>query len=204
MSYLQLAENDPYNRLAEGNPLKNYIFIPAGMLGMTSDTYVREDFFDGLNADDYKKTITMLAPYQNTGMNGILDTAVSFIPGVGPVAAGGLNIAKKLIAKRQERVAAGTAKPLFKAGGKISNLIGKLKGMKGQAATDENTAMTKKAGPFDIEASGNIGGTQFNVQAGDDETKQSFFQKYKTPLLIGGGVLVAGGLYLALRKKKRR
>ena len=120
MSYLQLAENDPYNKLAEGNPLKNYIFIPAGMLGMSSDTYVREDFFDGLNADDYQKTITMLAPYQNQGL--------SFIPGIGAIAGVGLNVAKNLIAKRQERVAAGTAKPLFKAGGKLSNLVGKLKG----------------------------------------------------------------------------
>ena len=203
MSYLQLAENDPYNRLAEGNPLKNYIFIPAGMLGMSSDTYVREDFFDGLNADDYKKTITMLAPYQNTGMNGILDTAVSFIPGVGPVAAGGLNIAKKLIAKRQERVAAGTAKPLFKAGGKISNLIGKLKGMKNQAASDQNT-MPTKGEPIQPEPQTKDFPIAGNLQFGNPPQEESFFQKYKTPLLIGGGVLVAGGLYLALRKKKRR
>ena len=195
MSYLQLAENDPYNRLAEGNPLKNYIFIPAGMLGMQSDTYVREDFFDGLSADEYQKTITMLAPYQNQGLSAI-----------GAIAGIGLNVAKKLIANRQARVAAGTAKPLFKAGGKLSNLVGKLKGMKAQAATDQNAAVApiEKNQPFDIQASGNVGGTQFNVQAGDEEQKESFIKKYKTPLLIGGGLLVAGGLFLALRKKKRR
>ena len=195
MSYLQLAENDPYNRLAEGNPLKNYIFIPAGMLGMQSDTYVREDFFDGLSADEYQKTITMLAPYQNQGLSAI-----------GAIAGIGLNVAKKLIANRQARVAAGTAKPLFKAGGKLSNLVGKLKGMKAQAATDQNAAVApiEKNQPFDIQASGNVGGTQFNVQAGDEEQKESFIKKYKTPLLIGGGLLVAGGLFLALRKKRRR
>ena len=193
MSYLQLAENDPYNRLAEGNPLKNYIFIPAGMLGMQSDTYVREDFFDGLSADEYQKTITMLAPYQNQGLSAI-----------GAIAGIGLNVAKKLIANRQARVAAGTAKPLFKAGGKLSNLVGKLKGMKAQAATDQNAAVApiEKNQPFDIQASGNVGGTEFNVQAGEE--KESFIKKYKTPLLIGGGLLVAGGLFLALRKKKRR
>lgn len=195
MSYLQLAENDPYNKLAEGNPLKNYIFIPAGMLGMSSDTYVREDFFDGLNAEDYQKTISMLAPYQNQGL--------SFIPGIGAIAGTGLNIAKNLIAKRAERVAAGTAKPLFKAGGKISNLIGKLKGLKAQAATDQNTMPTKgepiqpEQQPKDFPIAGNL-------QFGNPPQEESFFKKYKTPLLIGGGVLVAGGLYLALRKKKRR
>jgi LPXTG-motif cell wall-anchored protein len=192
MSYLQLAENDPYNRLAEGNPLNNYIFIPAGMLGMQSDTYVREDFFDGLSADEYQKTITMLAPYQNQGLSAI-----------GAIAGIGLNVAKKLIQKRQERVAAGTAKPLFKAGGKLSNLVGKLKGMKAQAATDQNAGggeMEKKA--FDINASGNVAGTEFEIKAGEE--KESFLQKYKTPLLIGGGLLVIGGAFLLLRKKKRR
>jgi LPXTG-motif cell wall-anchored protein len=192
MSYLQLAENDAYNKLAEGNPLNNYIFIPAGMLGMQSDTYVREDFFDGLSADEYQKTITMLAPYQNQGLSAI-----------GAIAGIGLNVAKKLIQKRQERVAAGTAKPLFKAGGKLSNLVGKLKGMKAQAATDQNAGggeMEKKA--FDINASGNVAGTEFEIKAGEE--KESFLQKYKTPLLIGGGLLVVGGAFLLLRKKKRR
>ena len=33
-------------------------------------------------------------------------------------------------------------------------------------------------------------------------TEESFFSKYKTPLLIGGGLILAGGLFLALRKKK--
>ena len=32
-------------------------------------------------------------------------------------------------------------------------------------------------------------------------TQPTFFEQYKTPLLIGGAVLVAGGLYLATRKK---
>jgi len=30
-----------------------------------------------------------------------------------------------------------------------------------------------------------------------------FVKKYKLPLIIGGGVLLAGGIYLATRKKKR-
>lgn len=194
MSYLQLAENDPYNRLAEGNPLKNYIFIPAGMLGMTSDTYVREDFFDGLAPDEYQKVITALAPYQNTGLS-VLPIAA---------ASAGIKVIGNLIKRRQERVAAGTAKPLFKKGGKISNFIEKLKAAKAASATDTNADMPtgKKGDPFDVSASVDVGGT--NVDISTSGGKESFFKKYKTPLLIGGGVLVAGGLYLALRKKKRR
>jgi hypothetical protein len=197
MSYLQLAEDNPYNKLAEGNPLKNYIFIPAGMLGMQSDTYVREDFFDGLSADEYQKVITSLAPYQNTGL--------SFI-GIGAIASTGLKVAGGLLKRRQERVAAGTAKPLFKTGGKISNLIGKLKSAKAASATDTNADMptaTTARTPFDVNASVDVGGTNVDIATSGGQP-ESFFKKYKTPLIIGGGVLLAGGLFLALRKKKRR
>jgi len=34
------------------------------------------------------------------------------------------------------------------------------------------------------------------------EEKQSFFKKYRTPILIGGGVLLVGAAFLLLRKKK--
>jgi LPXTG-motif cell wall-anchored protein len=53
-----------------------------------------------------------------------------------------------------------------------------------------------------VQASGNIGGTEFNVTAGEE--KESFIKKYKTPLLIGGGLLLVGGAFLLLRKKRRR
>ena len=35
------------------------------------------------------------------------------------------------------------------------------------------------------------------------EEKQSFYKKYKMPILIGGGVLLVGAAILLLRKKKR-
>lgn len=199
MAYLQLAEN-PYNRLAEEPVMTKYIFIPAGMFGQIKDTYVREDFFDDLPLEEYKKVIATLAPYQNTGLHGILDTAVSFIPGVGPVASKGLQIASKLLKKRQERVAAGTAKPIFKQGGLVDRIKEKLQGAKA-AQTD----MTQKApNPIDIQASGSIGGTTFNVgtQTGQPET---FWTKYKKPILIGGGVLAVGTIaYMVLHKEKRK
>lgn len=192
MSYLQLAEGNPYNRLAEGNPLANYIFIPAGMLGMQSDTYVRQDFFDSLSDSDYKAVITKLAPYQNTGLS-VLPIAA---------ASAGLKVVGNLIKKRQERVAAGTAKPLFKQGGKIAGLIGKLKAAKAASTSDQNADL-KTTQPFDVQTSGTIGGVDFTAGAGSAEPKESFFTKYKTPLLIGGGLVLAGSLVIALRKKKR-
>jgi len=39
-------------------------------------------------------------------------------------------------------------------------------------------------------------------RTGAPAEEQSFYSKYKTPLLIGGGLILAGGLFLALRKKK--
>jgi hypothetical protein len=193
MAYLQLAEDNPYNRLAEGNPLKNYIFIPAGMFGMTSDQYVREDFFDDLPAEQYKQVIVTLAPYQNQGMSAI-----------GAIAGIGLNLAKKLVQRRAERVASGTAKPIFKAGGLVDRIKDKLATAKATTATtDVNNVQTKAVAPFNVEGSASIGGTNvdFSTSGG---TKESFFTKYKTPILIGGGLLVVAGGYYLLKGKKRR
>jgi hypothetical protein len=193
MAYLQLAEDNPYNRLAEGNPLKNYIFIPAGMFGMTSDQYVREDFFDDLPAEQYKQVILTLAPYQNQGMSAI-----------GAIAGVGLNLAKNLIKRRAERVASGTAKPIFKAGGIVDRIKGKIQTAKATTATtDVNNVQTKAVAPFNVEGSASIGGTNVDFSTSGGETKQSFFTKYKTPLLIGGGLVLVGGIYLATRKKRR-
>ena len=57
--------------IAETNPMSNYLFIPAGQLGMVEDTYVRTDFFDSLPDAEFNATMTILAPYQNVGMSAI-------------------------------------------------------------------------------------------------------------------------------------
>lgn len=204
MAYLQLAEENPYNRLAEGNPLSKYIFIPAGMFGMTTDNYVREDFFDDLPAEEYKKVIVTLAPYQNTGVNGILSKALSFIPGVGPIASSGVDIAKKLFENRNKRVQEGTAKPIFKSGGLVDRIKSKIQGAKAVTAqTDVNNVAPTSKAPFNIEGSATVGGTNvdFSTSGG---TKESFYKKYKTPILIGGGLLIVAGGYYLLKSKKRR
>jgi len=108
MAFLQLADN--YSMLAQ-NRSENYIFIPAGYAGATKDMNVREDYFDNLSDAEYMAMINELAPFQSQGLSAV---------GIAAVGAGAFNVAKNLINRRKARVAAGTAKPLFKPGGLIS------------------------------------------------------------------------------------
>lgn len=189
MALLQLAES-PYASLAESNVMSSYIFIPAGMFGQTEDTYVREDFFDSLTDQEYQEVITALAPYQNQGMSAIGMAVTAGLKAVAP-------IVKKAVTKRAERVASGQAKPIFKDGGKLAGLkdkvttaINKLK--------DQPTAGTEKKIPVDV--SGSVGGTTFDLTSGQPAAVP-FFTKYKTPLLVGGGLVGAFLLYKAFFKK---
>ena len=189
MALLQLAES-PYSHLAESNVMSNYIFIPAGMFGQVEDTYVREDFFDSLTDQEYQEVITALAPYQNQGMSAVGMVVASGVKAIAP-------IIKKAVDKRAERVASGQAKPIFKDGGKLAGLkdkvttaINKLK--------DQPTAGTEKKVP--VEVTGSVGGTTFDLTTGQP-TEVPFFTKYKTPLLIAGGLTGAFLLYKAFIKK---
>jgi LPXTG-motif cell wall-anchored protein len=51
----------------------------------------------------------------------------------------------------------------------------------------------------DFTITGSPGSLDVSIDNADGE--ESFFQRNKIPLLIGGAVLVAGGIYLATRKK---
>jgi len=189
MALLQLAENS-YNHLAEGSALSNYIFIPAGMFDQTEDTYVREDFFDGLNDAEFQEIITALAPYQNVGMSAVgIATAVT--AGAKALAP----IVKKAVAKRQDRIASGEVKPLFKGNLQFAKLKDKV-----SLALDKvkkGTSDEQKKIPIDI--SGNVGGTSVDFTTGQP-TEVPFFTKYKTPLLIGGGLAGAFLLYKLFKK----
>ena len=197
--FLQLAEgenNGNYQALAE-SPLDNYVFVPAGFLPeFTTDTYLRADYFaNNYDTATANALINALASRQQMS-EGVVETALNFVPGVGPIASKGLSIAKNLIAQRQAKVQAGTAKPIGKPGGFLDKLRQKVQG-----------SQTKKTEipPFDVTA--NIGGAQggisFQPKPTDDQMP-TFWQKYKTPILIGGGALVLiGGIYMFTRKKKR-
>jgi hypothetical protein len=203
--YLQLAEgtNDGnYSALAENaSVLENYVFVPAGFLPeFDKDTYVRADYFNKFDPVTAEALINALMSQQTVGLSVI---------GIGAIAAGGLKLAKGIIEKRKQNVAAGTAKPIFGAGGifkgKPGGIIDKIKGA--AAAAPE---MQTKGGPLDSPIGGSVQLPIGQFQAGftpnttGETTPSTFFGKYKIPLLIGGGLLAVGGIYLATRKKKRR
>jgi hypothetical protein len=200
--YLQLAEgtNDGnYSELAEAdNVLDMYVFIPANFLPeFNKDTYVRADYFNKYDAATAEAILNQLNNMQTVGLS---------VVGVAAVATGGLKFAKTLLDKRKANVQAGTAKPLFKPGGKIANLIAKVK----PAAQQIKAAQEEKKGPIlptePVGATVQLPSGSFNVGFNPAEqpaaAQQTFFQKYKTPLLIGGGLLAVGGIYLLIKRKK--
>ena len=192
--YLQLAEgenNGNYAALAEtGGVMDAYVFIPAGFLPeFDKDTYVRADYFNKFDPTTAEALINALAAQQTVGLSVI---------GVAAVATGGLKLAKSIIDNRKAKVAAGTAKPLFKPGGLFDKIKGAIK-----KDTPAETDQTKKFPNVDINA--NVDGQQFGVtytKPDDQQPQPSFFTKYKTPLLIGGGLLAAAAVYMIVKKKK--
>ena len=191
--FLQLAEgenNGNYAALAEtGGVMDAYVFIPAGFLPeFTKDTYVRADYFEKYDPTTAEALINALAAQQTVGLSVI---------GVAAVATGGLKLAKSIIDNRKAKVAAGTAKPLFKPGGLFDKIKGAVK-----KDTPAETDQTKKFPNVDINA--NVDGQQFGVTytKPDEQAPVSFFTKYKTPLLIGGGLLAAAAVYMIVKKKK--
>jgi hypothetical protein len=192
MGYLQLAEMD-YSMLAE-NPKENYIFIPAGYAGASKDMHVREDYFDNLSDAEYMAMMRELAPYQNQGLSAVgaaLIAGKALATKLGP-------FAKNLIDRRKARVAAGTAKPLFKPGGLISRIGDRIKAKQAGAGNGElmPVQMDPRGGGVQIGGTIDIGGEE-------QPQEQTFFQKNKNLLLIGGAVAAAGIIFLVTRKKRR-
>jgi LPXTG-motif cell wall-anchored protein len=220
--YLQLAEGENdgnYNALAEtGGVMDAYVFIPANFLPeFDKDTYVRADYFNKYDPTTAEAILNALAAQQTVGLSVI---------GAGAIAAAGIKFAKNIIEKRKANVAAGTAKPIFGAGGifkgKPGGILDKIKGGGAQAAAAKDAAAEQAAAAaaaadaaaaaadqqknFGLNIQGQAGGKNFgfnydpNAAAGGQPT---FFQKNKTLLLIGGAVLIGGGIFLATRKKRR-
>jgi len=194
--YLQLAEgenNGNYSALAEnGGVMDMYVFIPAGFLPeFEKDTYVRADYFNKYDPTTAEALINALAAQQTVGLSVVGVAAASTA----------LTLAKKLIENRKAKVEAGTAKPLFKPGGVFDKLKTALK--KETAPTPQQKTMNLPEQP--VGGSVQLPGGQFNVGFTPSEpaaASGTFFQKYKTPLLIGGGLLAAGLVYMAMKKKK--
>jgi hypothetical protein len=190
MAYLQLAENNPYTALAENNPMTNYLFVPAGVLGMLEDTYLRSDFFDSLPNDEFSATMSILAPYQNTGMSAI-GTAVGL----------GSKLIQKIAQNRKDKKEAGIeVKPIFK--GKEGGLIDKIKKAieKNKTKPDATDQQTKSLDLPNIQLDGSINGAELQIGL----NPPTFFTKYKTPLLIAGGLVGAFAIYKLATKKTTR
>jgi hypothetical protein len=231
MGYLQLAENydylqeDDYSQLADNSNsqvMANYIFIPGGLLPNTpEDKYVRLDFFDDLPDAEFLAIMQKLLPYQkNTLSDSVVSNLLGMVPVVGGVLKGSTNLAVGLIKGRKERKQAkaeakksGTEVPkkgifggLFKKKGKNIKTLPKaistaIEQTEQQSAT--NTEMQRSSvglPPFDISTT--IDGQDYSISTQQDDKTQNFFQRYKTPLIIGGGILALGTIYLMTRKKK--
>jgi len=197
--YLQLAEgenNGNYGALAEaGGIMDNYVFIPAGFLPeFDKDTYVRADYFNKFDPTTAEALINALISQQTVGLSAI---------GIAAVASGGLKFAKNIIEKRKEKVAAGTAKPLFKPGGVFDKIKTKIQTKNAPANQEKKITLPTEDTGLTIETGKGSFDVGFKPKP-EQEEQPSFFAKYKTPLLIGAGVLAVGGIYLATRKKKRR
>ena len=217
MGYLQLAENneylqdnseylqDDYEQLADNSAsqiMSNYIFIPGGLLPNTpTDKYVRLDFFDDLPDTEFLAIMQKLLPYQkNTLSDSVVSNLVGMVPGIGGTLKGVTNIVGGLFkgrGKRKEARDKKNAESMTKMKSDLDSVIKK----KQQEKALNSELPTKKSieiPPFDISTT--IAGQDYSVSTAPE--KESFFKKYKTPLLIGGGILALGTIYLITKKKR--
>lgn len=212
MGYLQLAENneylqdqneylqdnseylqDDYSQLADNSPsqvMANYIFIPGGLLPNTpTDKYVRLDFFDNLPETEFLAIMEKLLPYQkNTLSDSVVSNLLGMVPGVGGTLKGATNIVTGLFKGRKERKKAKAEKEAIKTKALTQELI--------------NTELpTKSVSLPPVDISTTIAGTDYSISTAP--VKENFLKKYKTSLLIGGGILLLGGIYLVTKKKRK-
>jgi hypothetical protein len=177
--YLQLAENE------------NMEYIPVETNQGT--ILVRPDL---LNEDG-----TMLAA-KGRGLKiaaKVVGAAGKFIPLPGAAVATG--IASKILDKAgQAKASGGSAIIAGAQAGQAAGIGAKLKGalakFKARGAAPEQVAIpeaiaARTAAPIVMDTE-------------QMQPQQSFFKRYRTPILIGGGLLVAGtAVYLLTKKKKR-
>jgi hypothetical protein len=198
MSYLQLADNGYSHLAARSNEM--YVFIPQGFRGATADSYVREDVFDKMHPEDYDQIMMELLPYQNMGMSELGDRASRKAKRAGKKEAragkkearatkkegrGAAARGERKLKRQESRQAAKTERAQVRAASGGGGFLDKITGAVG--------------GILNKDASIDVGGASVEYDAPSDE---SFMSKYKTPLLIGGGLLAIGAILLLTKKKK--
>lgn len=183
MGYLQLAES-PYSRLAEGVPAKElFVFVPAGFRGAVKDMWIREDAFDGMTDSDYLELMRSLEPFQNAG----LSYGFTQLSGKAERQARRDARKQKKQTKQEVRQAKQQAKIERAKSGKtaLDTIIGGAQNIVGTIFGGGSQAGQEK-----LDVQGTVGGVEFDL--GPEE---SFFQKYQTPLIIGGLALGGYALY---------
>lgn len=171
MSYLQLAENDPYSYLAEPeSAMDMYVFVPQGYRGATKDLYIREDMLDSLPKAAYSQMMYELEPYQPQGLSGKRGDA--------------RRAARD--ARKDKRAAARETRSQRR-----SDMFGKL--------TDTASGLLQKftgGGGSDVPTKGFEGSIEFGAPQ-----EESTLSKFKIPLIIGGVALAGFMVYKFTKKK---
>jgi hypothetical protein len=177
MAYLELAENENYNAIAEGGPMDKYVFVPAGYRGASKDMYIREDLLDNVP----EQIVSELDAFN---VRGLSDKA-------GRQARKAERKAAKQANKTERRAARGerqkSRQEAFKS--VAGTAAGALQGIFG-GATDS------AAGGGDMPPEKDF---TLNV-----DTDQSFWEKNQGWILpVGIGAVVLVGAYFLMGKKKK-
>lgn len=182
MAYLQLAENsNGFNRYLAESPEEFYIFVPNDATG-ESGIWVREDYFDDLPESEWERVMSELADYQPEMMNGIFSRIRE-------------NIAERR-ERRAERKDARQTSRMERIEGRSGGLFGgKLKGFIGSLIPGAGQQM--QPGAMDMQP-----GQTRDLSIQWQDQPQSWAQRNKIPLIIGGVAVAGGIIYLATRKKK--
>lgn len=189
MGYLQLAEEDPYMHLAEvpAQNMKYYVFIPEGYRGASKDMYIREDVLDDLPPATYAQIMNELDAYQNKGLSASKDERKARRAGREERKSTRANAGKTRQEARTER-----QRLRSEAKGKKDG-----SGFKGILDTVAGTARDI-FGKGNVEVDAGSGGFSVDV---DTQPQESFFSKYKLPIILGGAAVIGGAIFLITRKK---
>jgi len=207
MSYLQLADNGTSTKVMD-----NYIFVPAGFDGALKDSYVREDVFDDMDPIAFEEMMQALEPFQGEMLSGWFDKESRAArrkarqerrekrrkARAERVKARRDNRADRREKRREYRLKRQKAR--IDSGGGLGNIVNKITGAATSIFGKGDAPLMPQGGNFPAQQTRG-GGIEFDASIGYGKDDESFFTKYKTPLIVGG-VAVAGLVtYLALKKK---
>jgi hypothetical protein len=177
--YLQLAENSNQN-----NMIENYTPVETNQGVM----YVRNDLLSETTlaaGGKIKGIVGKVAGVVAKSGIPLVSTAAGVVQKVAQLAPSDLDVKLKgSIQKFKAAQAAKTAAPV------ATTIIPEV-------VTAADVIKTSRPMAREIEQPGS---TDTNL----DGTPKTFYQKYKLPILIGGGIVVAGTLAYILTRKKRR